>query len=78
MKTRHSMPAPAACAATELAKLPVEAQAIASKPNSRARAMATETTRSLKDHVGFTVSFFSQRLSRPSTLPRRSALISGV
>jgi lysyl-tRNA synthetase class 2 len=42
---------------TELPRLPVEAQASVSKPNSRALVEATATTRSLNDHVGFMVSF---------------------
>src|SRR5205807_1387617 len=44
--------APAEWAATELARLPVEAQAMVSNPNSRALVMATATTRSLNDKVG--------------------------
>ena len=39
-------------AATELARLPVEAQATVSKPSSFARLKATLTTRSLNDRVG--------------------------
>ena len=35
-----------------MARLPVEAQAMVSNPNSRARVMATATTRSLNDSVG--------------------------
>ena len=45
-------PAAAALAATELARLPVEAQATVVKPSSLARLKATLTTRSLKDRVG--------------------------
>lgn len=52
MKTQHSMPAWAAMAAVELARLPVEAQLTVVKPSSRARVSATETTRSLKESVG--------------------------
>ena len=51
------MPARAAWAATEFARLPVEAQASVSKPNSSAFVLATATTRSLNDQVGFTQSF---------------------
>ncbi len=47
MKMEQLSPARAACADTELARLPVEAQATVSKPNSIAFEMATETTRSL-------------------------------
>src|SRR2546430_10942798 len=60
----------AACAATEFARFPVEAQATVSKPNSRAFVTATDTTRSLNDHVGWqTESFFTQisRQDRKST-----------
>ena len=52
MKTQHSMPSRAACAATELARLPVDAQASTVKPSSLARVAATDTTRSLYDSVG--------------------------
>ena len=52
------MPAWAAIAAVELAKLPVEAQLTVEKPSSRALVRATLTTRSLKERVGiFTPSF---------------------
>ena len=52
ISTQLSKPALAAFAATELARLPVEAQATTLKPNSRARESATATTRSLKLNVG--------------------------
>ena len=42
----------AAFAATELARLPVEAQDTVSNPNSFALLNATATTRSLKERVG--------------------------
>ena len=51
------MPARAAWAQTALARLPVQAQAIVLKPNSRALLLATATTRSLKLHVGLAQSF---------------------
>ena len=44
MKTIDSMPARAAWAATELARLPVEAQAATLNPSSRALVSATDTT----------------------------------
>ncbi len=47
MKTQHSIPSRAACAATEFARLPVDAQARTLNPSSLARVAATETTRSL-------------------------------
>src|SRR3954447_17966132 len=52
MKTMLGTPARAACAATELARLPVEAQAKRLKPRPRAAVRATETTRSLNEWVG--------------------------
>src|SRR5689334_17151616 len=58
MNTKHSSPARAAYAATALARLPVDAQAMVSNPCARAHVMATDTTRSLKELVGFMVSFF--------------------
>ena len=42
----------AACAATLLARLPVEAQPNVLNPSSTARVAATETTRSLYEKVG--------------------------
>ena len=52
MKTIDGTPARAACAATELARLPVEAQANRVKPSASAAVSATETTRSLNEWVG--------------------------
>ena len=52
MNTTDGTPARAACAATELARLPVDAQAYRSKPSARAAVRATETTRSLNEWVG--------------------------
>jgi len=40
-----------------LARFPVEAQAMVSMPLARAQVTATDTTRSLKELVGFMVSF---------------------
>src|ERR1051326_2662475 len=77
MKMHARMPALAACAATEPARLPVEAQASTSKPSSRARVLAIDTGRSLNEKVGLTVSFLTHRLRRPNALPRLSALTSG-
>ena len=57
MKTRACIPARAAWAATLFARLPVDAQARVSNSKSRATLLATETTRSLNDQVGFTQSF---------------------
>ena len=49
MKITQFRPARAACAATAVARLPVEAHDTVLKPNSRALLIATETTRSLYD-----------------------------
>ena len=78
MQTTERMPARAACAATELARLPVEAHAATLKPSSRARVSATETTRSLNEPVGLTVSFFTHSSESPSSAPKRSARNNGV
>ena len=79
MKTYASIPARAACAATLFARLPVDAQASVSNSNSRAFVAATETTRSLNDHVGFAQSFLMYRLVQPQALgPGSRARISGV
>src|SRR5580693_9984065 len=78
MNTYDSSPSAAPCAATELARLPVEAHAIVLNPSSRARAVATDTTLSLKEWVGFAASFFTHTSRNPSRLAKRSALINGV
>ena len=78
MNTKLRIPARAAWAATELARLPVDAQAATLKPSSRALVIATEVTRSLNEPVGFIVSFFSHSSPSPSSAARRSARTSGV
>src|SRR3972149_3331629 len=78
MTTQAFMPARAAWAETLLARLPVEAQARVSNSNSRATLVATETTRSLNDHVGFWQSFLTYRRFRPNARPRLPARSSGV
>src|SRR5258708_25244444 len=78
MKTEESIPRAAPWAATELARFPVEAHAIVSKPSSRARVVATETTRSLKECVGLAASFLTHTSFSPRRAARRSARISGV
>ena len=45
-------PARAACAATELARFPVEAHAYRVNPSALAAVSATDTTRSLNEWVG--------------------------
>ncbi len=78
MKTTETIPARAAWAATELARLPVEAQAATLNPSWRALVRATDTTRSLNEPVGLAVSFLIQSSPRPSSAARRSARTSGV
>ena len=78
MKTTETIPARAAWAATELARLPVDAQAATLKPSWRALVSATETTRSLNEPVGLAVSFLIHSSPRPSSAARRSARTSGV
>ncbi len=56
----------------------MEAQAIVSKPSSRARASAMETTRSLNECVGFAVSFLMYSSRSPRRSARRSARTKGV
>src|SRR5437764_11979296 len=78
MNTYDSSPAAAACAATALARFPVDAHAIVVKPNSLARASAIETTRSLHECVGFAASFLISTSERPSSSASLSARSSGV
>ena len=78
MRTIEPIPARAAWAATELARLPVEAQAATLKPSWRALVRATETTRSLNDPVGLAVSFLIHSSPSPSSAASRSARTSGV
>src|SRR6266436_3913308 len=72
------MPEWAAWAATELARLPVDAHAATLNPSSRALVSATDTTRSLNEFVGLRVSFLIHTSPRPSSAARRSALTNGV
>ena len=64
IRTTAGSPAAAACAAVALARLPVDAQATVSKPNSIALDTATETTRSLNDRVGWLTASFLTHTSR--------------
>jgi hypothetical protein len=66
------------CAATALARLPVDAHATVWKPSSCAFASATDTTRSLNEWVGLAASFFTQTSRRPSASARRGVRTSGV
>src|ERR1043166_4284808 len=75
MKTKRLSPAWAPCAETALPRLPVEAHATVSKPNSLALVIATDTTRSLKENVGWqTESSLTQTSRSPSALARLVAL----
>src|SRR5579872_3048274 len=78
MNTTDTMPARAAWAATELARLPVDAHAATLNPSWRALVSATDTTRSLNEPVGLAVSFLIHSSPRPSSAARRSARTSGV
>ncbi len=79
MKMKQLSPARAAWAETELARLPVEAHDTVSKPNSMAFEMATETTRSLYEKVGWlTESSLIHSSFTPKAAARRSARTSGV
>ena len=70
MKTIDGTPARAAWAATELARLPVEAQANRVKPKPRAAVSAVETTRSLNEWVGLAESSLTHSGARDAR-PRR-------
>src|ERR1035437_9154630 len=78
MSVTLGQPIKAACAATEVARLPVDAQAAVVKPRRRALDSATETTRSLKEPVGLRVSSLSQSSLTPRTSDKRVARRSGV
>src|SRR5690606_37073634 len=72
-------PARAACAATELARLPVEAQATRVKPSPRAAVSATDTTRSLNEWVGLAESSLTHSgACKPISAASASAGTSGV
>jgi hypothetical protein len=79
MNTTEGTPARAACAATELARLPVEAQAKRVNPSPRAAVRATETTRSLNEWVGLALSSLTHSGPRtPSAAASGPAETSGV
>src|SRR6266436_2368333 len=79
MKIHALRPARAACAATALAKLPVDAQPIVSSPKAAAALIAVATTRSLKDSDGCeTASFLTQTWATPSRAASRGASTSGA
>ena len=79
MKIHAFSPARAACAATALARLPVEAQPTVSRSKATAALSATATTRSLKERVGCeTASFFTSARRTPSARASAGASRSGV
>jgi hypothetical protein len=79
MKIHAARPARAACAATEFARLPVDAQPTVSRPSPIAALSATATTRSLNDCVGCeTASFFTSARRTPSARASAGASMSGV
>ena len=77
MNTTDCIPTRAAWAATEFARLPVDAHAATLNPSSRAFVSATDTTRSLNDPVGLAVSSLIQSSPSPSSAASRSALDEG-
>ncbi len=79
MNTVAGQPIRAACAATELARLPVDAQATEVKPRPFAAVSASDTTRSLKAWVGLPLSSLTHSGAvKPSSAPSRSARTSLV
>src|SRR5881397_1888602 len=79
MKTHASKPCCAACAATALARFPVEEQPTVSRPKRRAAVRAVATTRSLKEREGKqTASFLRYRFFRPHCEARLREATSGV
>src|SRR5260370_36530260 len=78
-KTHAASPARAACAASALARLPVEAQPIVSSPKAAAALIAVATTRSLNDSDGGeTASFLTHARATPSREASVGAATSGV
>ena len=79
MNTHATRPARAACAATALARLPVDAQPIVVRPRACAALIAVATTRSLNDRLGCdTLSFLIHARATPSRAAKRGASTSGV
>ena len=68
MMVTLGQPMAAAWAATEVARLPVEAHAAVVNPSRRAVERATETTRSLNEPVGLRVSSFNHSSFTPEHL----------
>src|SRR5215467_11132287 len=79
MNTQASKPCWADCAATALARLPVEEQPTVEKPKRLAAASAVATTRSLKEREGKqTASFLKYKLRTPHFFARCFDRTSGV
>jgi hypothetical protein len=79
MKIQAGRPARAACAATALARFPVEAQPTVSRPRPSAALSALATTRSLKLSEGCeTASFLTHTRATPSRAASAGASRSGV
>src|SRR5437764_13662782 len=79
INTQASKPCCAACAATALAKLPVEEQPTVVKLKRRAAASAVATTRSLKESEGkHTASFLKYRFFKPHLQASLCEATSGV
>src|SRR4051812_40901725 len=79
MNTIEGTPTRAACAATELARLPVDAQAYRSKPSACAAVNGTDTTRSLNEWVGLPESSFTHSgARRPTSRASAAAGTNGV
>src|SRR6202035_3761210 len=79
MKTQASKPCCAACAATALARLPVEEQPTVVKLNRRAAESAVATTRSLNEREGkHTASFLKLRFLKPHFAASLREATSGV
>src|SRR5437763_14682118 len=78
-KTIDGTPARAAWAATELARLPVEAQAKRVNPSPRAAVSATDTTRSLNERVGLAESSLTHNgAAMPTSAASADAGTNGV
>src|ERR1700676_50624 len=79
MKTQASKPCCAACAATALARLPVDEQPTVWNPKRRAATNAVATTRSLKDREGKqTASFLKKSCFTPQCAASLRDETSGV
>src|SRR5215470_10743977 len=79
INTQASKPCAADCAATALARFPVDEHPTVSNPNRRAAARAVPTTRSLNEREGKqTASFLRYKFVRPHCLASLRERTSGV